>query len=921
MTAPPALKKSISVSALAQQVGGPIGQAFSNPDVMRTSFPAAASPRALIAKHIVCDCFYRSELKTVKVMLSPFNTLGEALLLMHRKFLGSTSGDEKDSLLRNYGCTYFAAGAETMGPEAGTRLSNERLVSSIPGIADRNVTLELVHKPSKPKFVRVKTVGLQSSITLKIDDDTTVVQVILRLLKKIKDRNATAELIAKPYHYALFAADDSGEKCGKPLEEGAEILQALGSGKNSAVFAPCNELEAKDEKESTLQLKIINGYSYKSESVFFNPDLPVQVALEKVLKVNPGYDAADAGLWICNAEHQPGEFLAPCAPLSSYGITSSDSLEIKKRSRTFKVALPDDSTVSYNGDDKATVRDCYDFVCFNFSDVFGQDASKFSLFVFNGPYLSMERLLWSIPMPKEGLQLKASPQTVSIIFQGTERPLLLDTSATWKKLMPFVLDAVGLPKIKAKDYTLTRLKEGDELDIKETLVGQGITEGTAVVLEVSEKKLEALKREEEEETVNIWEEEENDTTVRFESGVSVPNCDLPPIEFATFNKLVERLTSFLAPDLQYMKAFLLTYRSFATPELLFQKLVERYHVPEREAKNRVTIQLRVCNTLKYWVENCAHDFDHDLAQQLMDFIDNTLMSNAQWRDSLARRLRSAVLQCAQQIKEEQETENAESLLSKSTVTASSSMKFDLLFEFPVEHLARQLTLYEFNIYQSIKPQELLNQCWSKPETEHQAPHVIRLIERFNLVSMWVVFLIVTPMRAKERVKRWAMLIKIAWCLWKPLNNFSMLMAFVSGFSHSAISRLKHTKALLPKTLVKQMAELDRVMSAESSFKAFRQELKNATPPAVPYIGVYLKDLTFIEDGNPDTTDGLINFAKRGLIYRIIEDVQQYQLKDYDIKQDLSIAPFVQVIHKYDENHLYKLSLEREPRGAEKADIL
>ena len=85
--------------------------------------------------------------------------------------------------------------------------------------------------------------------------------------------------------------------------------------------------------------------------------------------------------------------------------------------------------------------------------------------------------------------------------------------------------------------------------------------------------------------------------------------------------------------------------------------------------------------------------------------------------------------------------------------------------------------------------------------------------------------------------------------------------------------------------------------------------------------MYLKDLIFIEDGNPDTIDGLINFSKRQLLYKVIEEMQQYQLKPYDIKQDLSIAPFVQTIFKYDENHLYKLSLEREPRGSDKSDII
>jgi hypothetical protein len=59
----------------------------------------------------------------------------------------------------------------------------------------------------------------------------------------------------------------------------------------------------------------------------------------------------------------------------------------------------------------------------------------------------------------------------------------------------------------------------------------------------------------------------------------------------------------LYSDLMYMKAFLLTYRSFATPELLLAKLIERYHVPPREDKNRTKIQLRVCNTIKVFPLN------------------------------------------------------------------------------------------------------------------------------------------------------------------------------------------------------------------------------------------------------------------------------------------------------------------------------
>jgi len=48
-------------------------------------------------------------------------------------------------------------------------------------------------------------------------------------------------------------------------------------------------------------------------------------------------------------------------------------------------------------------------------------------------------------------------------------------------------------------------------------------------------------------SVNIWDEEESDATIRYDSDVPVKAGELPAIAAATFNKLVDRLTSFEAP--------------------------------------------------------------------------------------------------------------------------------------------------------------------------------------------------------------------------------------------------------------------------------------------------------------------------------------------------------------------------------------
>ena len=79
-------------------------------------------------------------------------------------------------------------------------------------------------------------------------------------------------------------------------------------------------------------------------------------------------------------------------------------------------------------------------------------------------------------------------------------------------------------------------------------------------------------------------------------------------------------------------------------------------------------------------------------------------------------------------------------------------------------------------------------------------------------------------------------------------------------------------------------------------------------------GTYLTDITFIEDGNPDYVQGLINYRKREMVFSVIREIQQYQQQcyTYDI---VNIAYFLTELASNNEEHLYDLSLIREPRGA------
>jgi len=90
----------------------------------------------------------------------------------------------------------------------------------------------------------------------------------------------------------------------------------------------------------------------------------------------------------------------------------------------------------------------------------------------------------------------------------------------------------------------------------------------------------------------------------------------------------------------------------------------------------------------------------------------------------------------------------------------------------------------------------------------------------------------------------------------------------------------------------------------------------------PFLGVYLTDLTFIEDGNgdfvpdPNNPDKrLINFDKRRKISRSIAEIKLYQQEPYPFYDIVEIQNFLCGVRGLDERVLLKRSLERTKPGA------
>jgi RasGEF domain/RasGEF N-terminal motif len=235
-------------------------------------------------------------------------------------------------------------------------------------------------------------------------------------------------------------------------------------------------------------------------------------------------------------------------------------------------------------------------------------------------------------------------------------------------------------------------------------------------------------------------------------------------------------------------------------------------------------------------------------------------------------------------------------------------------------LAEQMTLADCHTFVSIAPAELWQCAWNKPALRHRSPNVCALLKRLNEVAFWAASFIVAQRTQAERVAVWHHLIGVAEQL-RALRNYHTLMALMVGLNTVAVQRLKQTKAALSAERAAAIDDIEALMAPDHSFKRYRAQLNTRKRPALPYIGVYLTDLTYIQDGNQDSRNDvagdrrvhLVNFTKREQVVDLLKEIDFFQRVAFPFVALQPVFQFVSTPPAFDERTLYRLSLIREPQ--------
>ncbi|KDR82605.1 hypothetical protein GALMADRAFT_238008 [Galerina marginata CBS 339.88] len=396
----------------------------------------------------------------------------------------------------------------------------------------------------------------------------------------------------------------------------------------------------------------------------------------------------------------------------------------------------------------------------------------------------------------------------------------------------------------------------------------------------------------------------------------------------TVAALVERLTAHEQADTSFSKAFLMTYKSFATLDELFDLLVARFRIQppenltqsEKEEWSKLkqhVIQMRVINTMKSMVldDGVLEKEDMYILDRMKDFISTEEVA----RFAAAKNLLTQIERTQRQGGDGKTLVNTSLGPPPPPIIPKSSKKLKLLDIDPLE-LARQLTIMESQLYQKIKPMECLQR--SREQKTENVDNITTVIQTSNRIADWVAESVLSKEDSRRRAQVVKHLIAVAdRC--RTLNNFSTMIAITSGLNTPPIRRLKRTWEQVNQRFMAQFGACEMTIDSNKNFTKYRSLMASVTPPCVPFIGVFLSTLQFIQDGNPDNLPGgLVNFRKRQKASEVINDIKRWQAQPFNFQP---LTPVISYINdslnqfsdtRASSDHFWHLSLEREPRERE-----
>ena len=309
------------------------------------------------------------------------------------------------------------------------------------------------------------------------------------------------------------------------------------------------------------------------------------------------------------------------------------------------------------------------------------------------------------------------------------------------------------------------------------------------------------------------------------------------------------------------KSFICQYQEFLSVPSLIEKILDAmdFYIKKMgiEIPDLVSLLNKIISTQYKKIEN-----NSELIEKVVDLYKN--IKKLDWiDDSLEKEIENVNFILSSNASDDFDLEFTKYLISDRRKTKGISIRprargkvvnnktmykysYFYIFDFTDEEIARNLTLISYKLLSNIDINELWNSNFIKEEKYTKAPNVMKVIERFDKLMLFIIEDICSYETNKARAKlitKWANIAKTC----RDLHNYNDLLIINQCFNHNLIKKMVSTWKKIPKTTLELISDLNKFCTNQQCYINIRREIVNCKHIAyIPYLGILLKEIIDLE---------------------------------------------------------------------------
>lgn len=185
----------------------------------------------------------------------------------------------------------------------------------------------------------------------------------------------------------------------------------------------------------------------------------------------------------------------------------------------------------------------------------------------------------------------------------------------------------------------------------------------------------------------------------------------------------------------------------------------------------------------------------------------------------------------------------------------------------VEHISKDISLKSHLLFDQIDARHLFHQAWEK----NKGPTVSQFIQFINSITELVGESILGVKSNEEKGRLISFWIEVALYAF-TLNDLNQPIAILAALDRVEISQLKKAWEHVHSSLIMKKAALIELYMPFNNYKKMRNHIDNLesnNTSFIPFLGLYLKDLIFADEGNPSLINDRINIEKIKLLIKTL----------------------------------------------------